>query len=914
MTSDAPPRPAPDCTQTALATSEALFSSAFAHLPDATLIVDARGRILTANRLAEALLDQDTRMLQGLPGWGFLAPKWRDALASRTAPPSSETAAITFNGHEVELAYASLGADGDPTLIRVRPLRGGQPVASICSVAGEDSPTEAPFVDIVDSVPAQMWSAHPDGRILFVNARWQAYTGLSTAAALDWGWRDAIHPEDIDAYLHALSAIRASRQAGEAEARLRRHDGVYRWFMMRISPVQDDAGNIIQWCGANTDIESSKRVEAALRHSEAFLAEAQSLSRTGSFGWNTRDDTLYWSSETFCILGYEQSINPSLEAVLHRTHPEDVFAVQAALQQSRGAGSSMDLQHRLLLPDGSIRHVHALAHASLGPAGDKIFVGAIMDITDRKHSEAALLQAQIRFEGILDIAEDAIISTDAQQRIVLFNQGAVRMFGYDSEEILGKSLDGLLPKHIIAAHRQHMASFAQGADTSRAMARRREVYGRRRNGQEFPADATISRLDLDTGPIFTVILRDISERKQLMEEILASERVARGQAEALTGVLDVLAHESDPERIAEHLLRTLTDQLEAQSSSVWLKDETGQMSFAFALEHDQFKTRDDPVLMSVSPTLSVDEVWPWPEVFRTRKAFLLEDIRHGPDFPWRDHVVAQGIISILIVPMVVSNEVAGVIGVRFAQRRHCSEAEIALAQALANQSMLAVALNRLMSRTRETSVLKERNRIARDLHDTIAQGLTGIVVQLEATADAFSRGLLAEADGHAARARELARGSLQDARRAVHALRPRALEDKDLCEAFRQIGKEMTRGTNTRFDVSLTGRPIPLPARWEENILRIGQEAMTNAIRHAAAAHVLVRMTFGPNDFTLHIRDDGTGFSPARRHDGFGLQGIAERVDEMGGHMQIDSTPGAGSEIAVTLPISDLGGAGATRP
>jgi signal transduction histidine kinase len=338
------------------------------------------------------------------------------------------------------------------------------------------------------------------------------------------------------------------------------------------------------------------------------------------------------------------------------------------------------------------------------------------------------------------------------------------------------------------------------------------------------------------------------------------------------------------------------------------------MSFAFALEHDQFKTRDDDMLMLVSPTLPVGHVWPWPEVFRTRKSVLLEDVRSCPDFPWRDHVVAQGIISILVVPMVVSDEVAGVIGVRFAQRRHCSEAEMALAQALANQCMLTVALNRLMSRTRETSVLIERNRIARDLHDTIAQGLTGIIVQLEATADAYAKGLLTEADGHAALARKLARDSLQEARRAVHALRPRALEDKDLCEALRQLARQLTRETKTRFDLTLTGQPIPLPARWEENILRIGQEAMTNAIRHAAADHVSVRMAFGPNDFTLHIRDDGKGFNPARRHDGFGLQGIAERVEEMGGRMQIDSAPGAGSEMFIALPISPMAGSGANTP
>nr|WP_249115927.1 PAS domain S-box protein [Azoarcus sp. L1K30] len=772
----------------------------------------------------------------------------------------------------------------------------------------ESRAAEARLRGILEFIPVQVWCTDGAGHTVFQNARCLEYVGRPTSMATGRGWLDVIHADDASDYMRKWHDILASGKAGEAEARFRGRDGSYRWFMMRVNPVQDVAGHIVEWCGTHTDIEDRKAAEEALRGSEAYLAQAQALSRTGSFGWNVRTDALYWSRETYCILGFAPDITPTLKHVFERIHPDDAQMVTDALGRVRSGAAHIDLEHRLSMPDGSIRHLHLLADTTRTVEGDTLVVGAVMDVSSRKCAEAALLRTQARFEGILDIAEDAIISIDSEQRILLFNQGAVKTFGHASADVLGQTLDILLPANTADAHHTHIAEFSVNADISRPMARRREVFGRRKDGSIFPAEASISRLELGDEKIFTVILRDVSERKHLLESALASEKVARGQARALTSALNVLASEADPERVIEHALRALIGQLDACSCSVWLHGDDGLMSFAFALEHGLFKTRDDGGLAAISPSLPVEAVWPWPEVFRTRSAFLLADIREGEDFPWRQHVLEHGVVSILVVPMLMADQVSGVIGIRFMRTPDCRPEDIALAQALANHCMLAIQLVKLMGQARQSTVMAERNRIARDLHDTIAQGLTGIIVQLEATADAYARGLLTEAEGHAARARELARESLHEARRAVHALRPQALEDQDLCEALRQLARQLTRETGTRFELTVAGQPVPLASRWEENILRIGQEAMTNAVRHASATHVSVELAFGPAKIQLHIRDNGTGFIPVRRHDGFGLQGIAERVEEMGGQMQINSTPGAGSELAITLSISAIAG------
>ena len=143
-------------------------------------------------------------------------------------------------------------------------------------------------------------------------------------------------------------------------------------------------------------------------------------------------------------------------------------------------------------------------------------------------TEQSLRSSQARLAGILDIADDAIISVDHHQRIMLFNQGAEKIFGYTAPEVLGQPIALLLPQRFEAIHQQHLAAFARSAETARRVGERRDIYGRRKDGSEFPAEASISKLDLGGQATFTVILRDITARKRfeqtLQEQNLALER------------------------------------------------------------------------------------------------------------------------------------------------------------------------------------------------------------------------------------------------------------------------------------------------------------------------------------------------------------------------------------------------------
>jgi signal transduction histidine kinase len=177
-------------------------------------------------------------------------------------------------------------------------------------------------------------------------------------------------------------------------------------------------------------------------------------------------------------------------------------------------------------------------------------------------------------------------------------------------------------------------------------------------------------------------------------------------------------------------------------------------------------------------------------------------------------------------------------------------------------------------------------------------------VQLEAAEDASSDGLLEEANDHLTRARELARSSLQEARRSVRALRPQVLEEKDLSAAMEDLITKTTAGTSLRAEFAVQGEPRPLAAHWDENLLRIGQEVLTNSLRHAQASEFKASVSFDANELRLTLRDNGRGFDPAGKFDGFGLLGMRERVEGMGGHLSIQSANGNGTTVSIILPYT----------
>jgi PAS domain S-box-containing protein len=249
---------------------------------------------------------------------------------------------------------------------------------------------------VIDTIPAHVWSTQPDGSVDFISQRWLESTGLSAEDALGWDWASVIHPEDLARFVAEWRAALAAGQPMESEARLRRADGDYRWWLIRNVPLRDELGNVIKWYGTSIDIEDRKRAEEKLRQSEAFLHEAQRVSHTGSWRHDFLSGVVTVSPEGLRIWGIKPDEDASVtEFFLGRMHPED----RPVVGQEYGAAvlkkADFKSDFRIVLPDGTVKNIHTIGHPILDESGDILeFVGTVIDVTERKNAEEALRQAQ----------------------------------------------------------------------------------------------------------------------------------------------------------------------------------------------------------------------------------------------------------------------------------------------------------------------------------------------------------------------------------------------------------------------------------------------------------------------------------------------------------------------------------------
>jgi PAS domain S-box-containing protein len=290
----------------------------------------------------------------------------------------------------------------------------------------------------IDTIPTQVWTCLPDGTNDFSNKRLLTYTNFSLEDARDMGWIRMIHPDDLAAHLDKWRVATSTGISFESEARLRRFDGAYRWFLFRAEPWRDGRGNIVKWYGSHTDIEDRKQAEQARRRTEAYLSRAQRLSRVGSFGWTPSTGEIHWSEESFRIFELNRSVKPTIEFALQRVHPEDVSLVRQAIDLVSEGGQDLDFTHRLLMPDGSVKHVHVLSHAVRDASGGMEVVGALMDVTAVKAAQDALRENEQRFRDYAETASDWLWESGPDHRFTHISS-RLKAAGYDPLCAIGRT-------------------------------------------------------------------------------------------------------------------------------------------------------------------------------------------------------------------------------------------------------------------------------------------------------------------------------------------------------------------------------------------------------------------------------------------------------------------------------------------
>jgi PAS domain S-box-containing protein len=403
--------------------------------------------------------------------------------------------------------------------------------------------TERELQQLIDNIPVQVAAFGIDGNYLYVNKRSFAVTGLSAADLQGEHWKKLHHPEEIESLEREWSACLASGEPLEREVRRRMADGTYRWYLIRRVPVRDESGKVIRWYGSGLDIEDRKRVEEALRKSEALLAKGQEASLTGTFLFYSATGEFTWSEQLYRIYEFEPGVRPTFELIATRYHPQDANIIEGVAEQVRRGVTHFDYSHRLMMPGGAIKHIHVVAHGTPAKQGEGLeYFGAVQDVTQRRMAEEARDKARSELAHVTRAmslgALTASIAHEVNQPLagIITNASTcLRMLGGDPPNVEGaretarRTLrDGQRATDVIARLRSLFSNKAPTGEIVDLGGATREVLAL--VSSDLLRSRVILRTELGNEPLLVT-----GDRVQLQQVIL---NLVRNAIDAMSGVQD----------------------------------------------------------------------------------------------------------------------------------------------------------------------------------------------------------------------------------------------------------------------------------------------------------------------------------------------------------------------------------------
>ena len=482
-----------------------------------------------------------------------------------------------------------------------------------------------------------------------------------------------------------------------------------------------------------------------------------------------------------------------------------------------------------------------------------------MSVVPADHPE----NAAARLAGLLESAMDAIISVDEAQNIVLYNRAAESIFGWPANEAKGRPLTLLIPERFQASHAAHVQRFGATGVTSRRMGASAVVYGRRANGEEFPVDASISQVDTPEGKLFTVILRDVTHRVRAeQEQARLAQRLSGLLDSAMDGIVtvDERQHIVLYNRAAEKIFGWPALQVMGRPLEMLIPQR-------FRGSHASHMRRFGEIGVTSR---------------RMGDGTLIHGLRaNGEEFP------IDASISHLDTP---EGKLFTVI-LRDVTERVRAQEDLA---AFATQA----------ATIRE----QEKSRVARELHDELAQSLTALKMDTNWVRD----NVQADPAGAASKLGEMLAmldASVAATRRIAADLRPLLLDDLGLMPAVEWLVQNFTQRTGIACELE-ADEALELDEPYATAVFRIVQESLANVGKHSKAGQVRVRLERVDAELVLAVVDDGVGFAPGqpRKPNSLGLAGLRERAGLLKGAVNIASEPGRGTTVEARIPVLDWRG------
>lgn len=417
---------------------------------------------------------------------------------------------------------------------------------------------------IINTMPTLAWSALPDGSGEFFNQYYLAYVGLPLEELQGWGWTVAVHPDDLSALIEKWRSTISAGKPAEGEARLRRFDGEYRWFLFRANPMRDESGEIVKWYGTNTDINDRKRAEAEVKESYLRLAEAQQLSKTGSFITDLVADDHNWSEETFRIFEFDPRAKITLQMIRNMIHAEDLPSFDSMVARAM-TGKDVDFSFRLVTSRGAVKHIRGMARVIEHIVGRPLFIGALQDVTDSKVAEEALNRARAELAHVSRVTTLNALTASIAHEI---NQPLSGIITNATTCLLMLSED---PPDVDGARETTRRTIRDGNRASDVISRLRVLYSKKDSRPE-PMD-----LNEATREVISLSLSDLQRNRVILRHELADDlpRVAGDRIQLQQVILNLLRNASDAMKTVDDRPRDLlvtTERDEGNRARLSVKD------------------------------------------------------------------------------------------------------------------------------------------------------------------------------------------------------------------------------------------------------------------------------------------------------------------------------------------------------
>jgi PAS domain S-box-containing protein len=721
-----------------------------------------------------------------------------------------------------------------------------------------------------------------DGLILNANQRYANLLGFDS-------------PEEIIGLEHTIDyfvnpsdrqkAIEAMKRDGEVrnfEAQLRKRDGTLFWGLSSAYLNTDDG--YIE--GVTADISDRKQAEAALQTSEERLRLALTASNQGLYDIDLKTEERIVNPEYALMLGYNPAtFHETISEWIARLHPDDRESVVATYRAYIAEEiPNFQVEYRQLTQDGQWKWTLSVGKiVTWNESGEPIrALGVVTDIDDRKQAEEVLRQSEAQFR------EQAILSAfRADVDSALAQSDSLPLMLHRCAEAVVKHLNAAFARIWTINKDQNVLELQASAG----------MYTR--------LDGTYSRVSMNSPKLgriaqesFPLLINNVFDDSYIDHEWAEREGIAAFAGypilldKQLVGVIAMFARQSIPVSHCEALgfaAREMALGIKRKQAEAALQASEAELRALFSAIPDPLCifTAEGQLICAIEGNPSYGELNEEEHIGQVLHQLYAKE--QADEFL---NYIQQVLRTQQVLTVEYSEWLSGReiwFSARIAPIRH--EQVIWLSRDITLQKQAEAA-----------SILEERNRMAREIHDTLAQAFTGILIQVDAATQVLTDDAEAT-QAHLDTIEELARTGLSEARRSVTALRPQLLEEGDLSSALERLVNQMRVATNTDIIYSIQGVAYSLPAEVENNLLRIGQEALTNAIKYANANEIRIELVYDDAQCRLQVKDDGQGFGVVGvpMSGGFGLLGMSERAERIGAQLAIESQPGQGTEIIVIV-------------